>query len=334
MSVTIKDIAKIANVSIATVSRVLTNSKPVSPELRDKIMKVMQETGYQPNAIARSLVSKKTGIVGVMIPDLANDNFSALINGIESVMNTLDYSLFLAITDGKAEKEIRYLQLFNEKQLDGIILSGVQYLEDHRHFLQKNEIPLVAVGQEFSEYNIPSVNIDNVSAAYDATIHLIESGHQQIAFISAPLRDEAAGKDRWIGFKNALSQHNLSFSDDYFVEGDFTPASGYKAMERLLVATPRPTAVFVAADRMAVGALNCIYDHGLQVPEDFSLIGFDDTELASLVRPPLTTIHIDPFEFGREAANLLISLLNKGVSENKVILPHRLVIRKTVKTII
>lgn len=185
---TIKDIAKLADVSIATVSRVLNNSKPVSFEVRDKVLGLLAETGYHPNAIARSLVSKETHIIGVMIPDLANDNFAHLIKGIESVLGTYGYSIFLAITGGKTEKEIKYFQLFKEKQLDGVILSGVQYVEEHENFFKNNQIPLVAVGQEFSQY-------------------LLEQGHRRIAFISAPLNDQAAGMDRLLGFKKALMEY-------------------------------------------------------------------------------------------------------------------------------
>lgn len=229
-------------------------------------MRIVEETGFKPNAIARSLVNKETHIIGVMIPDLANDIFSKLINGIESVSSTYDYSLFLAITDGKSEKEIKYLQLFKEKQLDGIILSGVQDREEYKYFFQKNQIPLVVTGQEFSKYNIPSVTVDNVQAAYDATKYLIENGHKQIAFISAPLRDEAAGRDRLIGFMRAINESGLHLPNDYVAEGDFTPDSGYRAMNRLLQVDPLPTAVFAAADRMAIGALYCLYDHGFKVP--------------------------------------------------------------------
>ena len=330
---TIKDIAKLADVSIATVSRVLNNSKPVSFEVRDKVLRLLAETGYHPNAIARSLVSKETHIIGVMIPDLANDNFAHLIKGIESVLGTYGYSIFLAITGGKTEKEIKYFQLFKEKQLDGVILSGVQYVEEHENFFKNNQIPLVAVGQEFSQYAIPSANVDNVAAAFDATQYLLEQGHRRIAFISAPLNDQAAGMDRLLGFKKALMEYQCPVAADWILEGDFTPGSGYRAMERLLQIDKRPTAVFVAADRMCTGAMNCLYDYGLQVPEDMSLIGFDDIELASLVRPALTTIHVDPFEFGRTASHLLLSLLKEEAVENKVVLPHRIVVRQTVKAL-
>nr|WP_255298588.1 LacI family DNA-binding transcriptional regulator [Brevibacillus dissolubilis] len=325
--------AQLANVSIATVSRVLNNSKPVSPEIREKIMQIVKETGYQPNAIARSLVNKQTLVIGVMIPDIGNDFFSPMVRGIEQVVSQFGYSLFLAITEGKLEKELKYLQLFQEKQIDGVVLSGVQYQEHIRKFAKESGIPLVVVGQEFSAHQIPSVDIDNVKAAYDATRFLLEKGHERIALISAPLIDRSAGRDRYEGFLQAMREAGVAVRDAYLIEGDFSPNSGYESMRQLCGVEVRPTAVFVATDRMAVGALNYLLDHGIGVPEEMSLIGFDDIELASLVRPAMCSVHIEPMQFGSESGKLLLALLKDEMTNTRITIPHRLIIRQTIKTL-
>jgi LacI family transcriptional regulator len=189
------------------------------------------------------------------------------------------------------------------------------------------------VGQEFSGYQIPSVDVDNVQAAYDATRFLLTQGHERVAFISAPVMDQSVGQDRYDGFLRAMRDAQVPVPDVYLIEGDFSPESGYEAMQRLYDLEPRPTAVFAATDRMAVGALNFLLDHGVNVPEGMSLMGFDDIELASLVRPAMSSVHIEPMQFGSESSRLLLALLKGGEVEKKITLPHRLMIRETVKAL-
>ncbi|MGO0063421.1 LacI family DNA-binding transcriptional regulator [Brevibacillus fluminis] len=330
MTVTIKDIAQLANVSIATVSRVLNNSKPVRPELRERVMKVVEETGFQPNAVARSLVNKETRIIGVMIPDISNNFYSNLIYGIDSVISEYDYSLFLAISDEVVEKELKFLRLFKEKQLDGVIMASIHFLEGHFQQLQDIQVPLVVTGHDLPGYNIPTVNINNVQASYDATAYLIAQGHQKIACISGPLWDPPCGLDRLGGYRKAMRAHGLDIHDGFMQEGEFTAKSGYEAMRKIWEESVRPTAVFVATDLMAVGVLNYLYDQGVKVPEDVSVMGFDDLEMASLTRPMLSTVHNDPYMYGRAAAEQILKQLRNEPVERMSIVPHDLVIRQSV----
>nr|WP_241254735.1 substrate-binding domain-containing protein [Brevibacillus sp. SYP-B805] len=322
-----------ANVSIATVSRVLNNSKPVSPELREKVMRIVEETGFQPNAVARSLVSKETRLIGVMIPDIANNFFSQLLYGIDSVISEYDYSLFLAITDEEVEKELKYLRLFKEKQVDGIIVGSVHFLDEHGHYLKENQVPLVVTGHDLPGYDIPTVNVNNVQAAFDATSYLISQGHRRIACIPGPLWDPPCGLDRLGGYRKAMRAHGLSIPDGYVAEGDFTAKSGYEAMARIMQAAERPTAVFVATDLMAVGAMNYLHDQGIRVPEDISVMGFDNLEIASLTRPMLTTVHNDPYMYGQAAGQNLLKQLRSEPVERISTVPHSLVIRQSVSAL-
>ncbi|WP_268898744.1 LacI family DNA-binding transcriptional regulator [Brevibacillus migulae] len=322
--------AQLANVSIATVSRVLNQSKPVSPELREKVMRIVAETGFQPNAIARSLVNKETRIIGVMVPDISNNFFSSLINGIDSIIHEWNYSLFLAISDEEVEKELKYLRLFKEKQLDGMIVASIHFLEQHKHILAENQIPLVVTGHDLPEFDIPTVNVNNVQAAYDAVSYLIAQGHRHIACISGPLWDPPCGLDRLGGYRKAMRAHGIPIPDGFMAEGDFTAESAYEAMGRIFQAQQRPTAVFVASDLMAVGAMNYLHDQGIRVPEDVSVMGFDNLEIASLARPMLTTVHNDPFMYGKAAGEQLLKMLRNEPVERRSVVPHRLVIRKSV----
>ncbi|MDI3548293.1 MAG: LacI family transcriptional regulator [Halanaerobiales bacterium] len=307
MAVTIKDIAERAGVSIATVSRVLNDSKPVSPELKRRVLKIIKETEYKPNALARGLIKNQTGLIGVIIPDIGNQTFASLIKGIEGVADQNKFDIIVSNSHGEVEKELEIFDVFREKQLDGIIFSGVVFSEKHRQFFEKYKIPIVIVSQNFPQVELPSVTIDNFRAAYDATTYLIKLGHKRIAMITGPLQDIAAGMDRYRGFRTALKEYGLEEREEYLKEGDFSLNSGYKAMGEILKSEVLPTAVFAACDKMAVGAMNCCFDSGYKVPEDISIVGFDDLEIATAVRPALTTIHQDHKEIGAIAARLLIN---------------------------
>ncbi len=314
MAITIKDIAEKAGASIATVSRVLNDSKPVSPELKKKILKIIEETDYKPNALARGLINNQTSLLGVIIPDIGNQTFASLINGIEWVADENKFDIVVSNSHGQTEKELEIFDVFREKQLDGIIFSGVVLTEKHRYFFDKYKVPTVIVSQNFSRDEIPSVTINNFQAAYEATSYLIELGHERIGMITGFLKDIAAGMDRYRGFSTALREHALQEYSEYIKEGDFTLISGYRGMEEILKNRVIPTAIFAASDKMAIGAMNSCFDNGLKVPDDLSLVGFDDLEIASVVRPTLTTIHQDHHEIGKIAARLLINRI-RGIED-------------------
>lgn len=325
---TMKDIAERAGVSVATVSRVLNNTKPVSSELKKKVLDIVKETGYKPNALARSLIKQRTGTIGVIIPDMDNETFADLIKGIELITDRNDYVILVTNTMGEVKKELEMFNLFEEKRLDGIIFSGVSLTEKHIDFFEKYKIPTVLVGQTFNKLDFPSVTIDNFQASFDITEYLIELGHQNIGMIRGPLYDIQAGKERLLGYKTALRENDYPVNNDFIIEGDFTITSGYKAMEEIWSNELKPTAIFSASDKMAIGALNYCLDHGLKVPEDVSIAGFDDMELATAVRPALTTIHQDQVEKGIKTADILLDLIEKEEKESyNIQLPYSLIER-------
>lgn len=311
MAITIKDIAERAGVSIATVSRVLNDSKPVSTELKKKILQIVEETEYKPNALARGLIKNQTGLIGIIIPDISNQTFASLITGIEGIADQNKFDIVVSNSHGKVEKELEIFDVFREKQLDGIIFSGVALTTEHQRFFEKYKLPTVIVSQNFPQIELPSVLINNFQAAYDATNFLINLGHKKIAMITGLLEDISSGLDRYRGYSAALREAGLAEQEEYVKEGDFTMNSGYTLMAEILKCTTLPTAVFASSDKMAIGAMNCCYDSGYRVPADISIMGFDDLEIATAVRPALTTIHQDNKEIGAIAARLLIESIKK-----------------------
>ncbi len=310
MGVTIKDVAKKAGVSIASVSRVINDSKPVAPETKEKILKVIEETGYKPNAMARGLKKNESGLIGLITPDMENGTFAELVKGIESVIEKNSMNLIVSNSKGEIKRELKELHIFKEQQLDGIIFSGVKFTKEHKEYFDRYQVPTVIVSQKFPGSGLPYVDIDNFEAAYQAVKYLIENNHSKIALVHGPLYDKSAGEERYNGYFAALEEAELAIDESFIEEGNFTIKSGYQAMEKIMAQNEElPTAVFAASDRMAIGVLDCCLDNGLQVPEDISIIGFDDIELATVVRPKLTSVRVDHSKMGEKSVELL---LNKG----------------------
>lgn len=307
MGVTIKDVAKKAGVSIASVSRVINDSKPVAPETKEKILRVIEETGYKPNAMARGLKKNESGLIGLITPDMENGTFAELVKGIESVIEKNSMNLIVSNSKGEIERELKELHIFKEQQLDGIIFSGVKFTKKHKEYFDRYKVPTVVVSQKFPGSGLPYVDINNYEAAYQAVKYLITNNHSKIALIHGPLYDKSAGEERYNGYFKALNEAGIEINDDYIKEGNFTIKSGYQAMEEILKENDKlPTAVFAASDRMAIGILDCCLDNGISVPEDISIIGFDDIELATVVRPKLTTVNVDHSEIGKKAVEILV----------------------------
>jgi len=335
MGVTIKDVAKKAGVSIASVSRVINNSKPVSPELRDKVLKVIEDTGYKPNAMARGLKIKESGLIGLITPDMENGTFGELVKGIEDVIEKNSMNLIVSNSKGEIEKELKALHIFKEQQIDGIIFSGVKFTEKHKKYFERYKVPTVVVSQKFPGSGLPSVTIDNKKAAYQSVKYLLEKNHKKIAMIHGPLYDKSSGEERLNGYKIALKEAGISKNNEYIKEGDFTIKSGYRAMGEILAkAEELPTAVFAASDRMAIGALDCCLDNGYKVPDDISIMGFDDIELATVVRPKLTTLAIDHSALGKKVVEILLEKIKNNNKNDKAYeLGFELVERESVKAL-
>jgi LacI family transcriptional regulator len=332
MNITIYDVAREANVSMATVSRVVNGNPNVKPATRKKVMEVIDRLGYRPNAVARGLASKKTTTVGVIIPDIASPFFAELARGIEDIATMYKYNIILSNSDQNIEKELHLLNTMLGKQVDGIVFMGGNIKAEHVEEFKKSPVPIVLAGSIEETGEIPSVNIDYEQATFDAVSAFIEKGHKEIAFVIGP-QIEPINKDKKLeGYKRALKDAGIEHNEELVVEGDYTYDSGLEAIERILELNQKPTAILVGSDEMALGVVHGAFDRGYSVPEDFEVISSDNTRLTLMVRPQLTTIVQPLYDIGAVAMRLLTKYMNKeNVDENIVVLPHRIESRKSTK---
>ena len=332
MNITIYDVAREANVSMATVSRVVNGNPNVKPVTRKKVLEVIERLGYRPNAVARGLASKKTTTVGVIIPDISNIFFAELARGIEDIATMYKYNIILSNSDQNKEKELHLLNTMLGKQVDGIVFMGGNISADHVAEFEKSPVPIVLSGSIEESNQIPSVNIDYEAAVYDSVKEFIEKGHKQIAFVVGPLHEPKNAQKKLKGYQRALVEAGLPFNEELVFEGDYTYDSGIEAIEKLLEAAERPTAILVGSDEMALGVVHGAQDKGFKIPEDFEIITSDNTRLSLMVRPQLTTIVQPLYDMGAVAMRLLTKLMNKEkTEENIVVLPHRIEHRQSTK---
>jgi LacI family transcriptional regulator len=332
MNVTIYDVAREANVSMATVSRVVNGNPNVKPTTRKKVLEVIERLGYRPNAVARGLASKKTTTVGVIIPDISSTFFAELARGIEDIATMYKYNIILSNSDQNLDKELHLLNTMLGKQVDGIVFMGGNITAEHVSEFKKSPVPIVLAGSIEESGSIPSVNIDYEQATFDATTALIEKGHKETALVVGPLREPINAEKKLEGYKRALAEAGISFREELVVEGDDTYDSGLEAFEKLNEANPRPTAIFAGSDEMALGIVHGAQDKGFNVPNDFELISSDNTRLTLMVRPQLTSIVQPLYDIGAVAMRLLTKLMNKeSVTDQIVVLPHRIEQRDSTK---
>lgn len=330
-TITIKDVAKLSGVSISTVSRVLNAPESVKTEKREKVLKAIKQLNYHPNALARGLIYKRTKSIGVLIPDISNPFVAGVIRGMEDEGRELGVNLILCNTDRNQERMVRYLKVLKEKQVDGIVFTSDPINEEYYQIFNEIDLPIVLAATESREYNIPSVKIEDEKAAYDAALYLIEKGHTEIGMISGPTTDTIAGFPRYMGFKQGL-RDKLSLENNNIEFGFFDYDSSYKAMERLYDKNPKITAVFCASDEMALGAISFLNTKGINVPEDISILGFDNTKIAQMSIPKLTTISQPMYEIGKHAILKLEKMISGESLEDVVTyLPHTIVERESVK---
>lgn len=312
-TVTIKDIARLCNVSIATVSRVI-NNKPdgVGEKTVARIRKVIRDLDYQPNSIARSLITKRSHTIGLVIPDIRNPFFSELARGVEDVCNALSFGCFLCNTDGSIEKENEYIRLLRGRVADGVLFTTQNNVEFNEVFFdfQKAGYPFCLIERYINEMpNVPGVYFDNVKGAYEMTDFIIRKGHRKVAFISGPLSTNNA-RLRREGFLQAMRENGLEVDDSLIAEGNYRYSGGYAAAKKLLEGKAATfTALFASNDLMALGAYKCLEENGYRVPEDISVAGFDNIAYPPVLKPKLTTIEIPAYELGKRAAEMLFQLI-------------------------
>lgn len=329
---TLEEVAKLAGVSRATVSRVVNTPERVSPDLRARVQRVIVETGYKPNMAARTLASRRSNIIGLLIPNVtqfvfADPYYPPLIEGISRACNLNDYTLALFLLHSADEQDRIYQRALGIGLLDGLIVTADKIEDPLIPELIARQIPAVYVGHPPDTSHTSFVDVDNVAGAYVATSHLLRLGYQRVATISGP-QNSTVGVDRRAGYEKALRERGREIDPALIAEGDFSRDSGYMAMRQLL--SQRPDAVFAASDVMALGAMQAIQEAGLGIPDDVALIGFDDLPLAAQADPPLTTIR-QPIRYtGILAVQILTELLETALHPPRhVILPTELVIRAT-----
>lgn len=332
MSPTLEEVAKLAGVSRSTVSRVINNHPNVRPEVRERVWRIIREVGYQPHAAARSLATNRTQIIGMLIPEsvttLFTDPFFALLlRGATEACNSHQYQLILSLFTASTDRQEMYHRILRSNSLDGAIVASASLDDPLIPNLLHDRVPFISIGR-YPDERVHYVDVDNIEGARMAVEHLIRLGHRRIATITGPL-DMVAGQDRLTGYRQALEARGIPVEEELIVEGDFTESGGMAAMQRLLPASP--SAVFVASDMMAIGALKALRQADLQVPHDVALVSFDDVPLASAIEPPLTTVRQPIERMGSMAVEVLLSVLQTSPQEEaptqRIVLPTELVIR-------
>lgn len=304
----INEIAALAGVSRATVSRYL-NQGYVSEEKREQIRRVIEETGYKPSSQAQMLRTRKTNLVGVIIPKINSDSISRMVAGISLVLKQANYQLLLANTDNDEKEEVEYLKVLAENQVDGIILIGTVFTPNHNKLLKKLSVPVVVLGQRVRGESC--VYHDDYHAACDITGYLLKNGKAP-AFLGVTERDEAAGKQRKKGFLKAVSQQKIPVDGIFLSSGAFTIESGYQQAGQLFKEHPGIDSIFCATDSIAVGVMTWLREHEIKVPQQVQIAGIGDSAIARVCVPRLTTVHYYYKTSGEEAARLLVDLLNQN----------------------
>lgn len=331
MNITIYDVAREANVSMATVSRVVNGNPNVKPTTRKKVLATIESLGYRPNAVARGLASKKTTTVGAIIPDISSIFFAELARGIEDIATMYKYNIILSNSDQNKDKELQLINTMLEKQVDGILFMGGSITSEHVEQFKSSSVPVVLAATYDESNTIPSVNIDYEQAAYDATKYLLDKNNNAIAFVAGE-DDTIINKQKYLGYQSAHKDSDIPLNNNFVIKGDYTYDSGIEAVEQLFALDNKPNAIFVSSDEMALGVIHGVQDRGMKVPEDIEVFGFDNTRLASMVRPTLSTIVQPMYDIGAVAMRLLTKYMNKEeVSEKKVVLPHRIIERNSTK---
>lgn len=329
--VTMMDIAKIANVSKTTVSMVINNrDSGISKETRKKILDIAEELNYIPNSLARSLSTKKSGTIGIILPDITNPYFSEMARAIEDVANSLGHNVIFCNTDNKEIKEEKYTRLLLSKAVDGIIFISGGESTKSIEMLKKNNVKFVMVDRPIktdkNSYGIYSLNKKGVINGMN---YLLNKNIKKIAFVKGPKRLENT-KDRFNGYKEVMELHNL-YKESYVYEGDFTIESGIEVTEKIIKENPNIESIFYSNDMMAFGGIKVLLKNGYKIPKDIAIMGFDNINISKYIEPELTTIAQPIYSMGKEACKMLIAIINGDEKiKRQIFFDTELIVRKTV----
>jgi len=315
VAVTIKDIAKTAGVSHTTVSRALRGHPAIAEKTARHIRRLADELGYVPNTVARGLKTSRSGVLGVIVRRIVDPYFGEVLEGIEEVLYAEGYSLFLASSNRDASREEAIVRVMSERRVDGVIICSTRVGESHRRQLGRFGVPAVLINNQAAEEIAHSIYHDDTQGSRELTEHLLALGHKRIAFLGNA-RAGRTSQERLDGYHQALKAAGAPLRSEFIVEGpNGLPGGGEVGIRRLLALEPRPTAFVCYNDMMAIGAINALREAGLSIPADCSVTGFDDISLAAYVHPPLTTFSQPKREIGRQAARMILGMLERPAGD-------------------
>jgi LacI family transcriptional regulator/LacI family repressor for deo operon, udp, cdd, tsx, nupC, and nupG len=325
MSISIKDIAQLAGVSPSTVSRALHDHPRISQETKTRIRQLARELGYTPSLPARSLVTRHTATIGMVITTASDPFLAGLVQGVEETAERNGYSVFLSSSYRNAERELEVVRSLQERRASGIIITGSQIDDDYLEMSDLFPLPIVLINCRTYPYSVYS---DKLSGARQAIEYLVQLGHRRIAFIGGP-PSRRSRFERFNGYRQVLEEKGVPLDDSLVLEGEGTLASGVKAAEQMLAMSRPPTASFCFNDLTAIGLIRGLQQAEANVPRDYSVVGFDDLEMASYYCPPLTTVHQPTHHLGQRAINMLLELIQGEPNIRSERLPAELVIRES-----
>jgi LacI family transcriptional regulator len=328
---TLKEVASMAQVSTATVSNVINNTKHVSESVKKQVFDAMEALNYKPNEIAKSLRVQQSRLIGILISDISNDFISKVVKGIENTLSEMGYNVLLCSTDSDFEKEKEYLNVFMGKRIDGLIISS-SGTGDYEHYedLLKAKVPVVFLNRCPDHFPSNMVMTNNIKGAYMATEHLIKHGNKKIGIITGPLHF-STGRDRFIGYQRALDDYGIPFRKELVLEGHFNIESGYELTKKLFEENTEVEALFISNNSMSLGAYKYIKEQGIKIPEEIAIYGYDNPEWADIVDPPLSGIKQPAFELGVYAAKKIVDTVQGNCTESRGIkyLDPEMVVRKS-----
>jgi DNA-binding LacI/PurR family transcriptional regulator len=325
-----KDVAGLARVSVSTVSHVLNGTRSVAGETRERVLAAVEALGYQQNLLARGLKTQRTFTIGLLISDIQNPFFTSVIRGVEDVALSRGYHLFLCNTDEDPEREEAYVTELAKKRVDGLIVASAAPRRDHAGWLKRGSLPFVFMDREIEELEADVVRVDNRLGMRLIAEHLVSLGHRRIGMISGPL-EISSGYERYQGLREALAGLEVDLEDSLVRFGDFRSSSGAEAAADLLGSSDPPTALIIANNQMTLGALLTVREMGLKIPDDVSIVGFDDMEWAPLVDPALTALAQPTYEMGVKAVETLLDKIERGAggAPTELFMQPRLMIRES-----
>lgn len=331
MAATIKDIARVAGVSTATVSRVLNHLGGYNEETEKKVMAVAKALGYRKNENARSLVQKSTKTIGVIMPEVTTAFYGDIIKGIEDVSYEYGYSVILTHAGSQGRRIHESMNLMGERRVDGLIMVSVELHEAAMESLLSLDIPYILISTKTKREDAPYIKVDDELAAYAAVKYLIDHNHRSIGMAGANPEDPIAGAPRINGYIQALLDHGIKVDLNLIKAGDFSFESGKKAMKAFIEDQAKITAVFCASDEAALGIISTCFEHQIQVPDDLSVVGYDNSKVSYMSIPPLTTVAQPLYEMGQEGCSKLMDAIQHHTRIESQVIPHQLVVRQSVK---